>query len=312
MLKELASMLEETARDWSNDNATRLAAALAYYSLLSVAPMLVLAVSLATLVFGDQAARGQLAAQLGEAVGPEAGRTLESLVLSARAVDGGTFSSVLSGAVLLVGASAVFAELQTSMNEIWKVEPKPGRGIRSFLRMRFFSFSMVLGVAFRLLVSLVLSAVLSAVGAYFADAPPGGAMLWEAANFAVSLAVISLLFALIFKVVPDVDVAFRDVRLGAFVTALLFSLGKYALGLYLGRESVASPYGAAGSLIVFVIWVYYAAQILFMGAEFTQVYARRRGSLVRPSGHAVQVEVTKQLTDAAGHTETSVVGTRTT
>lgn len=169
-----------------------------------------------------------------------------------------------------------------------------------FVRTRFFSFTMVLGVAFLLLVSLVLSAALSAVGRFFEHHLPGGELLWQVLNFVISFAVISGLFALLFKVVPDVKIAWRDVRMGAVFTALLFTIGKMLLGLYLGRASVASPFGAAGSMIVLVIWVYYAAQILFMGAEFTQVYARARGAQIEPSDQAVPADEPQHATPTRG------------
>jgi membrane protein len=202
----------------------------------------------------------------------------------------GVLASVLSIVTLLLGALGAFGQLQDALNTIWEVKPKPGLGIKGFLRARLFSFTMVLSVAFLLLVSLVLSAGLSAVGAFFEHKLPGGAALWSALNFIISFGVITGLFALIFKTVPDVQIAWRDVWPGAALTALLFTIGKLALGLYLGRASVASPFGAAGSIIVLVIWVYYATQILFMGAEFTQVYARSRGAKLTPSKHAVPAE----------------------
>lgn len=289
--KTVWGLIKQTASDWSDDNATRLAAALAFYAVLSIAPMLVLAVSVAGLVFGEEAARGQIASELGRVVGPQAGEGIQTLLSHAKEPEDGVVGSIVGIVVLLFGASGVFGELQSSLNVIWDVAPKPGRGIWGFLQQRFFSFGMVLGVAFLLLVSLVLSAVLSAFGAFFQKALPGGAVLWEIVNFAISFGVITLLFALIFKVLPDVELRFRDVWLGAAATALLFAVGKFGLGLYLGRASVASPYGAAGSIVVLVIWVYYAAQILFFGAEFTQAYARHRGSHIVPSDHAVEVEV---------------------
>lgn len=302
--KTLWEILKETGSDWSKDDATRLAAALAYYTVLSIAPLLVVAVSVAGLVFGEEAARGQIAGQLSSVVGPEAGKGIQTLLSNAKAPDDGTIGSIVGIVVLLFGASGVFGELQQSMNSIWKVEPKPGLGVWGWIRARFFSFSMVLGVAFLLLVSLLLSAVLAGIGGAFSTALPGGAWLWEGVNFVVSLGVITVLFALIFKVVPDVEIQWRDVWIGAAVTALLFTLGKFGLGLYLGRASVASPYGAAGSLIVLVIWVYYAAQILFMGAEFTQVYARHRGSRIAPSDHAQPFEVVKKVVDEDGQKQT--------
>lgn len=287
--KTVWELTKATIKSWSDDNSTRLSAALAYYTLLSLAPLLVLVVAIAGLVFGDDAARGQVGDELATLVGPEAGAGIQTVLKHARGPEGGAWGSILGGAVLLFGASGVFGELQAALNTIWKVEPKPGRGVLGVLKDRFFSFTMVMGVAFLLLVSLVLSAALSAVGAFFSDLLPGGELLWQLANNVISLAVISFLFALLFKVVPDIEVAWRDVLPGAVCTALLFTIGKYLLGLYLGRASVASPYGAAGSLIVLVIWVYYAAQILFLGAEFTRVYAERRGARIRPSDDAVAV-----------------------
>lgn len=305
--KTVWEILKETGRDWSKDDATRLAAALAYYTVLSLAPLLVVAVSVAGLVFGEEAARGQIADQLSSVVGPQAGEGIQTLLSNAKSPEDGMLGSIVGVVVLFFGASGVFGELQASMNEIWKVEPKAGMGVLGFLRARFFSFSMVLGVAFLLLVSLLLSALLAGIGGAFSHALPGGAWLWEAVNFVVTLAVITVLFALIFKVVPDVKIQWKDVWIGAAVTALLFSIGKFGLALYLGRASVASPYGAAGSLIVLVIWVYYAAQILFMGAEFTQVYARHRGSRIQPSAHAQPVELTKKVIDDNGEKKTTQV-----
>lgn len=297
--KTLWEVLKETASEWSEDNATRLAAALAYYTVLSIAPLLVLAVAVAGLVFGEEAARGQIASELSSVVGPQAGEGIQTVLTHAKKPDEGVLGSIVGGLVLLFGASGVFGELQSSLNAIWDVAPKPGRGIWGVVRQRFFSFTMVLGVAFLLLVSLVLSAVLTGLGNFLESHLPGGAVLWEIVNFAVSLGVITALFALLFKVVPDVQITWRDVWMGAAFTAVLFTLGKFLLGLYLGRASVASPYGAAGSVIVLVIWVYYAAQILFLGAEFTQVYARRRGSRIVPSDNAVPVEIVKKTGEAA-------------
>jgi membrane protein len=287
-------MLKETASDWSEDNAARLAAALAYYTLLSIAPMMVLAVAVAGLVFGEEAARGQIASQLSAVVGPNAGDAIQTVIANAKTPDAGLWGSAVGIAVLLFGASGVFGELQAALNTVWEVAPKPGRGVKGFVAQRFFSFTMVLGVAFLLLVSLLLSAGLSAVGTVVSASLPGGATVWQAVNFLVSLGLITVLFAMIFKIIPDAKIAWRDVWVGAFATALLFSLGKYALGLYLGRATLASPYGAAGSVIVLVVWVYYAAQTLLLGAEFTQVYARRRGDHIEPSEHAMRVEMVKR------------------
>jgi membrane protein len=274
-------LLKDTVTQWSDDNATRLAAALAFYSVLSLAPLLVLAVAIAGWAFGDEAARGQIAAQLGSIVGPKAGEGIQTVLKHAQEPGESVFGSIVGIVVLLFGASGVFGELQAALNAIWEVQPKPGRAVWTAIRERFFSFSMVMGVAFLLLVSMLLSAALSAVGEFFSNSLPGGAGLWQALNFAISFAVITLLFALILKVIPDVKLTWSTVWPGALFTAFLFSAGKYALGLYLGRASVASPYGAAGSVVVLVIWIYYAAQILFLGAEFTRAYARLSGADIK-------------------------------
>jgi len=288
--EKIWNVLKATAKDWSEDNAARLSAALAYYTLLSLAPLVVLAISVAGLFFGPEAARGQIAAQLSGIVGPQAADAIQSIVQHARAPEAGVVSSVIGLGVLLAGASGVFGELQHALNEIWEVEPKPNRGVWGFLHDRFFSFSMVLGVAFLLLVSLVLSAALAAVGHLLSSALPGGETLWDIVNFLISFAVITLLFALIFKVLPDVKVAWKRLWVGAAATAFLFELGKLGLGLYLGKSSMGSSYGAAGSLVALVVWVYYAAQILFLGAEFTQVYVRSSGADIEPSKNAVPMK----------------------
>jgi membrane protein len=191
--------------------------------------------------------------------------------------------------VLLFGASGVFGELQDSLNTIWEVAPRPGRGIWGVIKDRFFSFTMVLGVAFLLLVSLVVSTALAALGHWLSNSIAGVEWLWQILNFLISLAMIALLFALLFKVVPDVKIRWRDVWIGASVTAVLFTIGKLLIGLYVGKAGVASPYGAAGSLVVIVVWVFYSAHILFVGAEFTQVYARAFGSPLEPARGAVAV-----------------------
>lgn len=290
-MQRLLKLLRDTGTDWYQDDAPRLAASLAYYTLLSTAPLVLLSVSVAGLAFGEEAARGQIAGQLGKVVGTQAASVLEAIAKNAHEAPSGLFSSIISIVLLLLGASGVFGELQTALNAMWGVKPKPGRGVRGFVRDRFLSFTMVLGVAFMLLVSLLISAALSAAGHFFADALPGGATLWQAVNFVFSLAVITGLFALIFKVVPDAAVRWRDVWVGAGVTAFLFTIGKLLLGIYLGSSSVASSYGAAGSLVAYVVWVYYASQILFLGAEFTQAYARMEGKPIEPAPNAVAIPV---------------------
>jgi membrane protein len=288
--REIWATVKDSAKDWSEDNASRLAAALAYYSLLSLAPLMVIVVSISGFFLGAESARGRVAGELGAIVGGPAAQGIQSVVQSAHSPAAGALSTIVGVVTLFVGASGVFGELQSSLNTIWEVKPKPGRGIMGEIKARFVSFTMVLGVAFLLLVSLVLSAVLSNIGSTFSHVLPGGEALWQAINFVFSLAVITLLFALIFKYIPDAKVEWKDVWLGALVTAVLFTIGKFLLALYLGKAAVGSAYGAAGSLIALVVWVYYAAQILFMGAEFTQTQARRRGHEIKPSESAVRVE----------------------
>jgi membrane protein len=289
-MREVWAIIKETISDWIDDDAMRLAAALAYYSLLSLAPLLVISIAIAGFVFGHDAARGRVAGELGAVVGVQAAEGIQSVVASAQSPVSGVLSTIVGVVTLFIGASGVFGELQASLNSIWEVKRKPGRGIWGEVKDRFLSFTMVLGVAFLLLVSLVLNSVLSAIGAKFSEVLPGGELLWQGLNFAFSLSVITGLFALIFKYVPDAAIRWRDVWLGAAVTAGLFTIGKFLLALYLGKAAIGSSYGAAGSLIALVVWVYYAAQILLLGAEFTQVQARRSGREIRPARGALALQ----------------------
>jgi membrane protein len=286
--KSVLALVKQTISEAGDDKVPRLAAALSYYTLLSLSPLLVLTVAVVGLVFGDQAARGQIAAQLQQVFGPEAGEAIQTMVANAKEPGSGVLGTIFGVVVLLFGASGVFGELQDSMNTIWEVAPKPGRGILGVVRDRFLSFTMVLGVAFMLLVSLVISAALSALGNWLSEFV-GVEWLWQGVNFIVSLGMITVLFALLFKVVPDVKIRWRDVWMGAAVTAALFTIGKFLIGLYVGKAGVASPYGAAGSLVVIVVWVFYSAHILFIGAEFTQVYARALGAPIAPARGAIAV-----------------------
>jgi membrane protein len=290
MIKSTIDLLKETGSKWLDDKAPRLAASLAFYTLLSLAPLLIFAVSVAGLLFGEDAARGQIAGQLAGILGEKGALAVQAILANAKTPSSGIVGTVVGIGLALFGASGVFGELQGALNVMWDVDSKPGRGIKGFLSDRFFSFTLVLGVAFLLLVSLVLSAGLAAIGHYLASSLPGGAVVWQALNVIISLAITSLLFGLIYKVVPDVKIRWRDVWVGAVVTAILFTLGKFLIGLYVGRSSVASPFGAAGSVVALVIWVYYSAQILFFGAELTRVWATRHGARVEPTKNAVVVE----------------------
>jgi membrane protein len=272
----IGSMLRQTVFDWIDDKAPQLGAALAFYTALSIAPLLVISLGIAALVFGQEAARGGVQEQMQFLVGDQGAKAVEEMIANANNTGKGVIATGLSVVILLVGASGVFGQLQQSLNEIWKVQPKAGRGIVDMIRDRFLSFVMVLGTAFLLLVSLLLSAALSSLESVTNGLPES--MLWISrfAHAGVSFVVITLLFAMMYKYLPDAKIAWRDVWLGAAITALLFTIGKFAIGLYLGHSSMASSYGVAGSFVV-LVWVYYSAQILFLGAEFTQVHASRRG-----------------------------------
>lgn len=283
------NLLKATFSEWIDDKASRLAAALAYYTAFSLAPLLVITIGVAGLVFGDDAAQGKILGELQTVMGPDGARFVQELIAAARKPASSIAATVIGIVILVFGASGVFGELQDALNTIWGVKPKEGRGLRGILRDRLFSFTMVLGTGFLLLVSLALSAGLAVVGARVGGLLPVPEAALQAVNFVVSMAFIALLFALIFKVVPDAKIAWRDVWIGAVITALLFSLGKLGIGLYLGKSTVASSFGAAASLAVMLIWIYYSAQILFIGAEFTQVYATRYGSHIQPARGAVKM-----------------------
>jgi membrane protein len=287
--KTIFRLLKETFKEWNEDKASRLAAALAYYTIFSLAPLLIIVIAIAGAFLGEEAARGEIVHQIQGLVGSDGAEVLETAIAGANqpGSDAGIIASVISIGVLIFGASGVFTQLQESLNTIWEVAPKPGLNIKTLAQQRFLSFGMVLVIAFLLLVSLVISAVLAALNAYMSNLLPGIDFVWSIVNFAISFGVISFLFAMIYKFLPDAKIAWSDVAIGAVITSLLFNVGKVLIGLYLGNNSFGSTYGAAGSLVVVLAWVYYSAQILFFGAEFTQVYARRYGSKIVPSDHAI-------------------------
>jgi len=290
-LRDGIQLLKETAKEWSEDKVPLYAAALAYYTVFSLAPLLLIAIAIAGVVFGEEAARGQLDSQIQGLVGQEGATAIQTMIQNTQQPgSGGIIASIIGVITLLFGASGVFGQLQESLNAIWEVKPKPNRGWKSFLQARFLSFAMVVVIGFLLLVSLVLSAVLSGISSFLGDRVPGFAAVGQGLNFLISFAVITGLFASIYKFLPDVKVPWKNLWVGSAVTALLFNIGKYLIGLYLGNSSVSSTYGAAGSLVVLLIWVFYSAQILLIGAEFTQVYSRFRGTPIRPSEHAMRIE----------------------
>lgn len=271
------SLLKETFRRWMDMNAPRLGAALAYYTVFSIAPLLVVVVGIAGLVFSEAAAQGQIVWQIQDLVGPEGAKAIQALLAASQKPTSGVIATVTGLVILLFGASGVFLELRDSLNYVWEVKT-PSTGLRAMLLSRFFSFAMVLAVGFLLLVSLVLSAGLAALGKYLGGYLPLSESVLHILTLVVSFAVFTAVFAMLYKVVPDVPVAWGDVWIGAAVTSLLFSVGKFLIGFYLGKAAVGSAYGAAGSLVVLLAWVYYSAQIFFLGAEFTHIFANRHGS----------------------------------
>lgn len=286
-IKSIWGMIRETFNEWSEDKAPRLAAALSYYTIFSLAPLLVLVIAIASFIIGNnEQIRQQVIGQVTSTVGQQAGQTINELITNSSQPRTGILATILGIVALIMGATGVFGQLQDALNTIWEVQPQKGGGILNMIKDRFLSFSMVLGTSFLLLVSLVISAGLSFVNRYFTDLLGGVGNIAQIINFVISIGVVTLIFAMIFRYLPDAEIEWRDVWIGALVTALLFNIGKWALSLYLSNAGTASAYGAAGSLVLLLLWVYYSAQILFMGAEFTQVYARRHGSRIAASPNA--------------------------
>ncbi len=287
MLREAWHLLNATVKEWLDDRVPSLGAALAFYCMLSLGPLLLVLLSLAGLFFGEKAAHHQIMSQIDGLIGAQGANAIEEVLAAGNErKDAGWLATIIGAVTLIVGASGVFRHLQETLNLVWGVEPKGGKGIWRIIRKRFLSFTMVLGTGFLLLVSLVLSAALAAVGEFGTALAPGMAPVWQVINQAVGFGVITAVFALLFKYLPDAEVEWRDVWIGAALTAALFTLGKFGIGLYLGQSAFGSIYGAAGSLVVLLVWVYYSSQILFFGAEFTQVYAKRQGRQIAPSAHA--------------------------
>jgi membrane protein len=298
--RTLWHLAKEAAFAWSRDRAPRLGAALAYYTVFSLVPFLVVVIALIGLVFGQDAAQSAILSQIATLVGEQSAAAIKDMIQRADQPSTGLFATGLAVATLLLGASGVFGQLQDALNTVWGVEPKEGRGVWGFIKDRFLSFVAVLGTGFLLLVSLILSSALAAFGKWFNGLLPLPEAVMQLLNFTLSFIVITGLFALIFKSLPDAKVAWRDVWIGAALTAALFTVGKFALGLYLGKSNVASAYGAAGSFVLVLLWVYYSAQILLYGAEFTQVYANRFGERIVPAPDAQVTDPRKATADESG------------
>ncbi|HLP14819.1 MAG TPA: YihY/virulence factor BrkB family protein [Bacteroidota bacterium] len=283
-LKAIWDLLKDAAAAWDEDHAWRLGAALAYFTVFSLAPLLIIAVVFAGIVFGQQAAEGHLVTQLSGVVGTDEARFIEMMIRNVY-TSGSTLPATVIGIVtVLLGGTAVFAELRDALNTVWHIRETPIGTVKAFLRARVSSLLMILGIGALLLASLFLSVVMAAMSASI-----GGviALLGGIVDFLISLCGFAVLFALIFKYLPNVILTWKDVIVGASFTSLLFSFGKLAIGLYLGRSAVSSPFGAAGSLAIVLLWAFYSSQIFLFGAEFTRLYAKRFGSGIRPGKNAV-------------------------
>lgn len=291
MVKKLFGLLKMTFQEWKEDKASRLAAALSYYTIFSLAPLLLVAITIIGFVVDPADIQGELYGRIEDLVGAEGAEMVETMVTNAATSDSKGLAAVISVVTLLIGATGVFMALKDALNTIWNVKPAPGRGLMGLIKDRLLTFSLIPAIGFLLLVSLVVDAVLTAMMNSASDLFPSD--LWMYAirivSLVLSFVVITGLFAIIYKVLPDVKIAWRDVWIGAAVTALLFTIGRFAIGLYIGNSGTASAYGAAGALIVILLWIYYAAQILFFGAEFTQVYARRYGTRLAPEEGATRM-----------------------
>jgi membrane protein len=285
--KPVWQFVKQTVTQWFEDDPFQLAAALSYYTLFSLAPLLIIVIAIAGFAFGREAAQNQIVETLQGMIGQESAQAIQGMIQNAsNKPKTGMISTVIGIIALLIGAGGVVGQLQTSLNTIWGVAPKPGQGVWGFVRQRFISFGMILGIAFLLLVSLVVSALLSGLTKIMGTLFGGTAFVAHGLDLVVSFAFVTALFAMIYKFLPDVRIQWRDVWIGAALTSFLFTIGKLLIGLYLGSSGVTSTYGAAGSLITVLLWVYYSSLIFFLGAEFTQVYAREYGSGVAPSEHA--------------------------
>lgn len=285
-IRATGSVLADSFNTFLSGEPFRLAAALSYYSLLSMAPLLLIVVGTAGFFFGEGVVRDELIEQMRALTGEEGAALARTVILNADRLQGDVMSLLLGGGLMLFGATTVFAQLQGALNQIWHVKAAPGNAFLGFLRHRLLSFALLLSLGFLLMVSLVASAVLAALQGYLDTAGLAAVSWWRFVNGAISFATANLLIAMIFKYLPDALISWRDVWLGAFITTVLLLAGKYLIGLYLGQASIGSVFGAAGSVVVFMVWVYYAALIFFLGAEITRGVARYRGERIEPSEHA--------------------------
>lgn len=287
-LKDFAILFKTAVQGWMADQASRLSASLAYYSIFSLAPLMIITISMIAIVFGEEAARGQIASQIEGLVGEDAARTIQDAIAkTAESTGKNAMSAVIGFCTMMFGATTVFAELKGALNEIFRVRPKPGNAISTMIQQRVLSFSVVLGIGFMLIVSLTISSLITAVSTYLTEYLPLPPVTFKALDFAISIVLMTGLFTLIFKILPDVQLRWRDAAAGGAVTSVLFNLGKSLIAYYLGTSSAGSAFGASGSLILILLWVYYATGILFLGAEFTKAYVLKNTGEVRPNKHGV-------------------------
>ena len=285
VIQKIGAILKDGFLRWWEHNPFELAAALAYYTIFSLTPLLTIAIAIAALVFGQDAAQNQIVGGLAELIGETSAKAIQEVLRAAATTNkqSGALAATIGAGLLLLGAIAVVAQLQQSLNFIWEVKVRSSSGWRQLIRDRLFSLALVLAIGFLLLVSLVVTTLLSAVTTYFSEYYQVSGIIWQTLDGAVSFVFVTVLFGLIYKILPDVQLTWRDVAIGATITSLLFTLGKFLIGFYLGHATIASTYGAAGSFVTLLVWVYYSAVIFFYGAEITKVYATRYGSGVVPT-----------------------------
>lgn len=285
------NLLKDTFLEFTDDNAIKLSAALSYYTIFALPPLLIIIITICGFFFGEEAVTGQLYGQINRMVGDDAAIQIQEAIKNVQLADSNIFVSIFGVVMLLIGASGVFAEIQSSINFIWGLKAKPNKGLKKFIQNRIMSFSMIVSVGFLMLVSLILNATLDVLNARLKlYLPESTIYLFYVINLVIVFASITLLFAIIFRTLPDGIIKWKDAFIGASSTAVLFMVGKFAIGFYLGNSTIGSVYGAAGSVIVILVWVYYSAIILYFGAEFTKVYARSYGGEITPNAYSVKIK----------------------
>jgi membrane protein len=302
--RDIFSLLKQSFSEWGEDKAPRLAAALSYFAIFSIAPFLIIVIAIAGFIWGQDAVEGRVFGQIEGAVGAEAAQMIQTMLAGVHDPAQGIIATVIGVGLLIFAASGLFAQLQDSLNVIWEVQPRPDLGIKGVLRTRLLSFLLILGIGVLLLLFLIASAIIAGFSEIIGDLFPGAAIVIFLANLLLTFAVVTLLFAMMYKVLPDAKIQWSDVWLGAAFTALLFAIGKELIGLYMGHVAVGSAFGAAGSLVVLLLWIYYSAMILFFGAEFTQVYANRYGSKIVPAEYAIPMTEKSRIQQGMPHRHT--------